>query len=216
MTVGVSPPTERALREIAGEILALDLPHPTRVGVDGFCAAGKTTLADELGALLNAAGVDTIRVSTDDFQNPPEIRWQLGEASPEGFYRHAVDFAALDREVLVPLGPDGSRRYRTSVYDIFALRPDVSERREAPDDAVLILDGLFLHAPAVLRSLDYTVFISTPFETCIDRALTRNQERKGDGAEVEELYRTRYVPGFQLYFAECRPDERASATVPNG
>lgn len=208
--------TTQLVRQAGVEIHALDLGHPARIGVDGFCAAGKTTVADALAAVLSEAGRDVIRVSTDDFQNPPEIRWQLGEASPEGFYRHAVDFDALRREALAPLGPNGSRSYRISYYDLFARRPNLSEQYRASDEAVLILDGLFLHTASITGSLDYTIFVDAPFDVCVDRACVRDQERRGDAAEVERLYRSRYIPGFELYLSECHPREVASVTIPNG
>jgi uridine kinase len=81
------------------------LPHPVRVGIDGFCAAGKTTFASKLATALINKGFSVVRASTDDFQNPPEIRWQLGENSAEGFYRHAVDFHALRQHLLPPFEP---------------------------------------------------------------------------------------------------------------
>lgn len=43
-----------------------------------------------------------------------------------GVYRHAIDFVALRRELLDPLGPGGTRAYRASVYDIRARHPNVS------------------------------------------------------------------------------------------
>jgi len=223
MTVDEAPdvrPLEEAttqlVRKVADEIHSLDLDYPARIGVDGFCAAGKTTIAEALAAVLSASGAEVIRVSTDDYQNPPEVRWQLGDSSPEGFYRHAVDFDTMEREVLAPLGPSGSKLYRTSSYDIFARRPHVSEQSVAPDDGVLLLDGLFLHTERIARALDYTIFVDAPFDICVERARARNQERREDAAAVERLYRSRYIPGFQLYLSECHPREVASATIPNG
>jgi hypothetical protein len=40
-----------ALRPLAQMITGIERPHPVRVGVDGFSAAGKSTLADELAAM---------------------------------------------------------------------------------------------------------------------------------------------------------------------
>jgi len=86
---------EAAVQDVKSRVLGISVSHPVRVGIDGFCAAGKSTFAERLSAALVGAGRRVIRVTTDDFQNPPEIRWQLGPDSPEGFYRHAIDFAAL-------------------------------------------------------------------------------------------------------------------------
>jgi uridine kinase len=191
-------------------LLDFDAPYPVRVAIDGFCAAGKTTLADALAVELRAQGRVVIRASADDFQNPPEIRWQLGRRSPEGFFRHTIDFRALRSELLEPLGPEGSLRYRTSTYDIHALRPNVSPEYLATPSAILLLDGLFLHVPQLAGCFDFTVFVSTANETCIARARTRRQEHLADADEIEALYRERYVPGFELYIAEVHPETRAS------
>ena len=43
---------QQVLGGLAERILALRLDHPTRVGIDGHSAAGKTTLAGELAATL--------------------------------------------------------------------------------------------------------------------------------------------------------------------
>src|SRR3954464_11477462 len=166
--------------EIAEMILALEAPHPLRIGIDGFCAAGKTTLANAVAEKLEAKGRRVIRASADNFQNPPEVRWQLGPRSPEGFFRHAIDFQALRSELLEPLGPTGSRQYRTSTYDIRALRPDRSPQQVAASSAILLLDGLFLHSPQLEGCFEFTIFVAAAYETCIARARARKQEGMAD------------------------------------
>jgi uridine kinase len=196
--------------DLAKRILGLQMPHPVRIAIDGFCAAGKTTLADALALELRGHGRVVLRASTDDFQNPPEIRWQLGQRSSEGFFRHPIDFRALRSELLEPLGPDGSLRYRTSTYDVRALRPNVSPEYVATPSAILLLDGLFLHVPELAGCFDLTVLVSAAYETCIARARMRKQEGLADADEIESLYRERYIPGFELYIAEVGPEGRAS------
>jgi uridine kinase len=193
--------------------MELTAGHSIRVGIDGFCASGKTTLADALALELRAAGRDVVRVCGDDFQNPPEVRWQLGRRSPQGFLRYSIDFSALRTLLLEPLGPNGSRNFRSSSYDVHASRANLSIERTASDTAVLLLDGLFLHAPAVEHCFDFTIFVAAELETCLRRALARNQERSNDLRELEAVYREKYIPGFELYCREVAPRERASAVV---
>jgi uridine kinase len=65
----------KLLDEIAARILRLELPHPTRVAIDGVDAAGKTTLADELVRPLEAQGRHVIRASVDGFHRSSKIRY---------------------------------------------------------------------------------------------------------------------------------------------
>lgn len=52
-------------------IASLDVEHPTRVGLDGPSAAGKTTLADALAELVHSiTNRPVIRASIDDFHRP--------------------------------------------------------------------------------------------------------------------------------------------------
>jgi uridine kinase len=202
--------------DIADEILALDRTNPIRVGIDGFCAAGKTTLGDALGLQLEARGRSVIRACGDDFQNPPAVRHQLGNRSPEGFFRHAMDFVSLRRELLDPLGPGGSLLFRNTFYDVFDARANLSPQVRADPSQILVLDGLFLHVPELADCFDLTVFVDADFETCIARARARKQERYRDPDAIEALYRERYVPGFKLYLNEVRPQRAASVLVTTG
>ena len=205
-----------AVEHVTRDVLALGAGRPVRVGIDGFCAAGKTTFAAHLALALTGVGRPVIRATADDFQNPPEVRYQLGPTSAEGFYRHAIDFESLRRELLEPLGPGGTRQYRTSTYDIRTLRPNPSAVRTAELDAVAVVDGLFLHVPKLRWCWEYSIFVHAAPELCIDRALRRNQEKQADLKQLEHTYRTRYVPGFELYVAEVEPRALASYNFHNG
>ncbi len=195
---------------IAAALLSVSATHPIRVGIDGFCASGKTTLADALATKVRAADRRSIRVSADDFQNPPEIRWQLGSLSPEGFRKFQIDFESLRAMLLEPLGPGGSRRFRSSIFNVRASQPKLSAEFTADPNDVLLLDGLFLHAAPLQGCFDFTVFVSCKFETCLERAVARNQEGKSSPADLIELYRVKYIPGFASYLNEVHPEERAS------
>jgi uridine kinase len=111
--------------EIAEMILALEAPHPLRIGIDGFCAAGKTTLANAVAERLEVKERRVIRASADNFQNPPEVRWQMGPQSPEGFFRHAIDFQALRSETRQLTKLDQNPGIPDTLDDILIRDPDV-------------------------------------------------------------------------------------------
>jgi len=83
-----------------------------RVAIDGVDAAGKTMLADELAVPIVERGRTVIRAAVDGFHNPRPARYRRGADSPEGYYRDSFDYAAILRDLLIPLGPEGNRQYR--------------------------------------------------------------------------------------------------------
>ena len=115
--------------------------------------------------------------------------------------------------LLAPLGPGGTRRFRSSLYGVRASRPNLSAELGADPGDVLLLDGLFLHDAALRGCFDVTVFIACDFEICLKRALARNQEGKSLPTELTELYRQKYIPGFAAYLNEVHPEERATFVV---
>jgi uridine kinase len=200
---------------LAGRILGVERPHTVRVALDGPDAAGKTTLAEELLEPLRAGGRPVIRASVDGFHNPARVRHARGRLSPEGYYRDSFDCRALVESLLAPLGPGGSRLYRTAVFDH---RTDSEVRtppRVAEADGVLLFDGVFLLRPELVVHWDFTIFVDAAFETTLARAVRRDADLFGGVEEVRRRYERRYIPGQRLYFAECGPVERACVVVDN-
>ena len=203
----------RLLEELAGRIVRTERPHPVRVAVDGADAAGKTTLARELVAPIQARGRPVIRASVDGFHNPARMRHARGETSPEGYYRDSFNYQALIESLLAPLGPGGSRRYVTSVFDY---RTDSEARgpvRVAESNAVLLFDGVFLLRSELSEFWDYSIFVDAAFEVTLARAERRDADSFGGVEEVRRRYELRYMPGQRLYLDVRRPKERADVVV---
>ncbi|MFF5228933.1 AAA family ATPase [Dactylosporangium sp. NPDC000521] len=205
---------DEVLAHLAEAVGSVTAAHPTRVAVDGPPAAGKTTLADELAAVLRTQGRAVIRATIDDFLFPRAQRYPRGEYSAEGCYFDTHDNDALTRVLLDPLGPGGDRRFQQAVYDHTAdtaLSPPVTT---APADAVLLFDGVFLMRPELIDRWDLRVFVSTALEKTVDRAVIR-ERRVSSRADVERRWRERYIPAQQLYFTTVRPTEHADIIVHN-
>lgn len=200
---------------ISRAIGALQFGHPVRVAVDGVGAAGKTTLADELAAVLRETGRSVIRAGIDGFHNPREVRHRRGPLSPMGYYEDSFDYEALVTGLLAPLGPGGTRRYRPAVYDFRAEAPVDAPERTAGPGAVLLFDGIFLLRPELMGHWDFRIFVDTSFETTLMRALTRDVELFGSPEVVRERYLRRYIPGEMVYLREARPRDRADVVVEN-
>jgi uridine kinase len=204
---------DEMLGRLADSVGSVTVAHPTRVAIDGPPAAGKTTLADELAAVLRAQDREVIRASIDDFLVPLAQRYRRGEYSAEGCYLDAHDHEALNRVLLDPLGPGGDRRFQRAVYDHDTdTAPSPPPVGTAPADAVLVFDGVFLMRPELVDRWDLSIYVSTAFEKTVDRAVLR--ERRVP-AEVERRWHERYIPSQRLYLAKVHPTDRADIVVHN-
>jgi uridine kinase len=203
------------LQRLVRRVVRIDRLHPLRVAIDGVDAAGKTTLADELAAPLEALGRPVIRASIDGFHNPAQVRHRRGPTSPEGYYQDSFNYQALREHLLAPLGPGGSRRYRCAVFDYRTDAEVQAVPRIAEESAVLLFDGVFLLRPELQGCWDLTVFVDVPFEVTLRRAQQRDAALFGDTQGVTRRYRERYIPGQRLYLEACRPRQRADVVVEN-
>ncbi|MBO0687214.1 MAG: hypothetical protein J2P45_29035, partial [Candidatus Dormibacteraeota bacterium] len=141
-------PRDVVLGELAGRVLSVTRQHPVRVAIDGCSAAGKTTLADELAdAVRERTARAVIRVGIDYFKRARALRTAFPPDSPESYYLDSWDYAAVRDLLLIPLGPGGSRRYRSAVMDLGARVAVEAPVEVAPDDAILLADGAFLQRP---------------------------------------------------------------------
>ena len=200
---------------LADRIASLHRDHPIRVGIDGFAAAGKTTLADDLVAPLERRARRVLRISIDGFHNPAEIRHRKGRHCPVGYYQDSFNHEAIVRHVLTPLGPGGNRKYRPAQYDYLSSTRVDAVQEEAPDDAILLFDGIFLHRPELKNHWDFTVFIHTDFSIMIDRACQRDLDKFKSEDRVRQSFEKRFIPGSRLYLEQQRPHEQAHMVVNN-
>ncbi|MEX2268518.1 MAG: uridylate kinase [Acidimicrobiia bacterium] len=206
---------DELLSRLAEAVGSVTIAHPTRVAVDGPPAAGKTTLADELAVILRAQGREIIRVSIESFLFPRSQRFRRGEYSAEGCYHDGVDYAALRRVLLDPLGPGGDRKFQPAIHDKptdTALSPAGTT---APADAVLLFDGVFLLRPELIDAWDLRIFVSAAFEETLNRARTRDHALYGSVTAVERRFHDRYRPSQQFYNDTVRPADRADIIVHN-
>ncbi len=203
------------IHHLASTLAALPCPRPLRVAIDGVDASGKTTFADELAPALEALGRSVIRASVDGFHNPAAVRRRRGASSPEGYYRDSFNHEALIGELLGPLGPGGARLFRRAVFDFRSDRAVDSAPERSRDDAVLLLDGVFLLRPELRGYFEFSVFLRADFEVTVARAEERDLELFGSLEQVRRRYRERYVPGQRLYLAEAEPERWASIVIDN-
>lgn len=185
--------------------------RPVLIAVDGVDGSGKTTFATHLAAAFARAGRSALVVHEDDFLNPREVRHRLGPDSPEGFFLDSYDLLALTAKVLDPVGPNGGRRIVPAVFDFRADTPVDSEPVDVPPDAVVIVEGMFLHRDELADRWDLSVFLDVPFA----ETARRMAERDGTNPDPEHPSMRRYVDGQRHYLSTCDPHRRATLVIDN-
>lgn len=199
------------IKTLVIRILGVSCPHPVRVGIDGVDGVGKTTLADELANEIGVNGRPVIRASIDGFHNPRSLRYRMGKTSPEGYFKDSFNYPALTAVLLSPLGPGGTRRYRRAVFDYRTDSVVEMPLETAPENSILLFDGVFLLQPELLPFWDISIFLDAPFEVTVPRMAGRD----GGPPEVDAPENRRYVEGQRLYLKACEPMEKANIVIDN-
>ncbi|MBW3494553.1 AAA family ATPase [Bacillus sp. FDAARGOS_1420] len=206
---------KQRMKEIVDHILKLNLTYPTRVGVSGITASGKTTFANELAEEIKERGVQVTRASIDDFHNPRAVRYAQGKESARGYYEDAHDYTAFKERLLKPLGPNGNLHYETISHNLITDIPVHNTPLVAPPNMVLIVDGTFLLKKEIEYLFDYKIFVDTDFEIARKRGAKRETEAFGSYEEAEKMFINRYHAACKMYIDKHNPKECANVIFQN-
>lgn len=205
----VTPSLDQRCQQLARDVVALR--RPAVIAVDGVDGSGKTTFATRLAAAIEGAGRPAVIVHEDDFLAPREVRYRLGRESPEGYFRDSYDLVAFTERVLDPLRPGGDRRIQRRMFDHRTDSPIQAPIEEVPVNAVVIVEGMFLHRDELVNRWDWSVFLDVPFIETVRRMAHRD----GSHPDPEHPTMRRYVEGQRFYLATCHPRERATVALDN-
>lgn len=185
------------------------------VAVDGGDGAGKTTFADGLAEVFAEDGSTVFRASADDFHRPRVERYARGRHDPEGFYRDSFDYATLRRVLLDPFREGwqtaATTGFQLAAFDLVRDAPLEAAWVSAPKDAVLIVDGIFLHRPELRDLWDCSVWLEVP----VDMRFARMALRDGTDPDPFARENERYRVGHDIYVREADPRGAASIVVDN-
>ena len=165
-----------------------------RVIVDGAPPTRPDALADALVDPLRALGRPVVRVHADDFLRPASVRLEHGRHDPDAYLEDRLDAGALGREVLDPFAAQG--RFLPTLWDAVADRSTRAGFVDAPERAVLVLDGSLLLG----RWLDAELTVHLTVRPATLARRTPAEDR-------------RTLPAFSRYDEETEPTQLADVVV---
>jgi hypothetical protein len=183
------------------DLLAERLDHAPRIGralrvaVDGPQCAEPARLADALLGPLRTRGRAADVIAADSFWSDASLRLQFGREDVESFASW-LDAAALRREVLDPLGRDGSGEYLPSLRDPVTNRATRAPARQAVAGAIVSVSGELLLG----RGL--------PFDVTIHLAMSA-----AGRARRTERDQQWTLPAFDRYDTDVRPADVADIVI---
>jgi len=187
---------ERLIGETAEAVLELAADRRVRVAVDGAAGLEPDSWAADLVEHLRSAGLFALHISVRDFLLPASQRFEFGRQSADAFYEHWRDEGGLQREVLDPVGPDGSGRVLPALWRTDIDRSARAEYIDVPAAAAVIVGGEFLLGGGL--PFEYTVHL-----TCSAAALARR-------TPPDEAWT---LPAYQRYADEVAPETFADLVV---
>lgn len=153
------------------------------VAIDGPGGSGKSTFAEHLSAGLGHAPV----VHTDDFASwETPLEW----------------WPRLLTQVLEPLSANRTARYQRYDWPTRSL----AEWRDLPPTKCVILEGVSASRNAFRPFLSYAIWIETPREERLRRALER------DGAEAQDQWGA-WMAEEDAYIEREHPVEKADIVI---
>lgn len=198
------------LAHVADRIIRTPIVGP-RVAIDGPDGAGKTHFADELAATLKSRHCHVVRVSIDNFLNLRAVRYRQGRHSPLGFWEDSYNYSRFRSDVLEPLGPGGSRRFRRASYSHDNDEIVYPAFETTDPAAILIVDGIFLQRDELSAQWDVTVFLEVEFS----ETARRMARRDGTPPDADHPSMHRYIEGQREYFRQAHPQQRATILIDN-
>lgn len=208
-------PTTTLWRELRDRVRRRYSAGRVIVAVDGLDGAGKSVFADGLAEVFAETGDAVFRAGIDGFHRPRTERYARGRRSPEGFYLDSYDYATFRRVLIDPFRDGaqtaGTTGFQLSAFDVARDAPVESQWVTAPLDAVLVVDGIFLHRPELQDLWDWSVWLDVPFDIAYGRMALRD----GSDPDPDAPSNVRYRQGQEIYLNESQPPEAASVVVDN-
>lgn len=161
------------------------------MAISGHGGSGKSTLAEKLAGEFGVSEEQIVR--TDDIHAQD--------------YEHTEDLFELhDWPIIFDLlsGIRESERLHYTTRDWKGVEGVVDTVRPH----LIILEGIRLIRPEVLRYIDLSVWVDCPLEVATKRAIDRNRQQGDNEAELA-LWETKWVPEAKQYMELVHPEKIA-------
>ena len=202
--------------QLVNIILSAESSSPYIVAINGKDASGKTIFADSFADHLKTkTNRQIIRISVDDFMNERKVRRTPSSSEGETCYLYTFNFDAFKRYIFEPLQAGGSHVYKTKIFDYATDTIALSEDKEADDNAIIIVDGVFLFKDDLADYWSLRVLPEVDDEIVTERGAKRDAERIGGYDKARQQYINRYVASQAIYYEQAHPNERADTVINN-
>lgn len=187
--------------------------RPLLVGINGAYTSGKTVFTAGLQQHLTKQNAKTQVIHYDDFHRPfSSLSWTEDD-EVDVFYNHAFDPKKLVDEILDPLKAQGRIDKDVLCVDLNTNQFTNSIHFDIDENTIVLLEGVLLFRPPLLRFLDYKIFLDISPDEMLRRARQRDVPRFGEW--IMEKFVTRYIPVQQKYLAEWEPEKTSDLIVDN-
>ena len=164
------------------------------IGIDGYCASGKTTLAMQL-----AQNFDAQIIHMDDFFLPPEMRTEERLSETGG----NVHYERFNDEVI-----SGLKKGDGFVYRAFSCKHgNFAENKTVLPNKPVIIEGSYAFHPKINLNYDLKIFLKADCETRLERILKRN------GPDALEVFKAKWIPLENRYFNEFGIESKSDIII---
>lgn len=164
------------------------------IGIDGYCASGKTTLAMKLEKKYGAQ-----IIHMDDFFLPFDMRTDKRLSQAGG----NVHYERFNAEIV-----SGLRKGMKFAYRAFCCKSGtLDEIKELFPHKPVIIEGSYAFHPEIKADYDLKIFLKADYKTRLERILERN------GAEALEVFKIKWIPLEDKYFTEFSIEEKCDIII---
>ncbi len=167
------------------------------IGIDGYCASGKTTLAMQIAQKFNAQVVHM-----DDFFLPFDMRTEKRLSETGG----NVHYERFNAEVV-----SGFEKGSEFDYRAFCCQNGTyAETKEILPDKPTIIEGSYAFHPEIRLNYDLKIFVKADYDVRLSRILERN------GMQALETFKSKWIPLENRYFDEFKIEEKCDIIKQTG